>query len=137
MVASAMLNTFWLHLCGASHYGELAFDIAEGLMRPRAAGSRRPVLRSSTAEGGGDEAERCGNASTCLAPEGPHENSPPFGRVGLQAERGRVPTGTKESPTFVDVLFRPSGLGFVLLNTQGGARCTRLPWAIFMRPYGR
>lgn len=33
-VASAMLNAFWLHLCGALHYGELAFDIADGLMRP-------------------------------------------------------------------------------------------------------
>lgn len=32
--ASAMLNTLWLHLCGALHYGELAFDIADGLMRP-------------------------------------------------------------------------------------------------------
>ena len=34
MVASAMLNTLWLHLCGATHYSELAFDIADGLMRP-------------------------------------------------------------------------------------------------------
>lgn len=34
MVASVMLNTLWLYLCGALHYGELAFDIAEGLMRP-------------------------------------------------------------------------------------------------------
>jgi hypothetical protein len=33
-VASAMLNTLWLHLCGALHYQELCFDIAEGLMRP-------------------------------------------------------------------------------------------------------
>ncbi len=33
-VASAMLNALWLHLCGALHYGELAFDIADGLMRP-------------------------------------------------------------------------------------------------------
>ncbi len=33
-VASAMLNTWWLHLCGALHYGELVFDIAEGLTRP-------------------------------------------------------------------------------------------------------
>jgi hypothetical protein len=33
-VASAMVNTLWLHLCGALHYGELAFDIADGLMRP-------------------------------------------------------------------------------------------------------
>jgi len=33
-VASAMLNTLWLHLCGALQYSELALDIAEGLMRP-------------------------------------------------------------------------------------------------------
>lgn len=33
-VASVMLNTLWLHLCGALHYSELAFDIADGLMRP-------------------------------------------------------------------------------------------------------
>lgn len=33
-VASALLNTLWLHLCGALHYRELAFDIADGLMRP-------------------------------------------------------------------------------------------------------
>lgn len=32
--ASAMLNTLWLHLCSALHYHELAFDIADGLMRP-------------------------------------------------------------------------------------------------------
>jgi len=34
MVAACILDTLWLHLCGALHYGELAFDIAEGLMRP-------------------------------------------------------------------------------------------------------
>ena len=33
-VAAAMLNTLWLHLCGTLHYSELAFDIADGLMRP-------------------------------------------------------------------------------------------------------
>ena len=33
-VASAMLNALWLHLCGALHYGELALDIADGVMRP-------------------------------------------------------------------------------------------------------
>jgi hypothetical protein len=33
-VATAMLNTLWLHLCGELHYGELSFDIADGLMRP-------------------------------------------------------------------------------------------------------
>lgn len=32
--ASAMLNALWLHLCDALHYGELCFDIADGLMRP-------------------------------------------------------------------------------------------------------
>jgi hypothetical protein len=35
-VAAALLNTLFLHLSGALHYGELAFDIAEGLMRPTA-----------------------------------------------------------------------------------------------------
>ena len=34
MVASTMLNTLWLYLCGGLHYGEVAFDIAEALMRP-------------------------------------------------------------------------------------------------------
>lgn len=34
MVATCILDTLWLHLCGALHYGELAFDIADGLMRP-------------------------------------------------------------------------------------------------------
>jgi hypothetical protein len=33
-VATCMLNAFWLYLCGALHYPELVFDIAEGLMRP-------------------------------------------------------------------------------------------------------
>jgi hypothetical protein len=33
-VAAAMLNTLWLHFCGALQYSELAFDIADGLMRP-------------------------------------------------------------------------------------------------------
>jgi molybdopterin/thiamine biosynthesis adenylyltransferase len=33
-VASAMLNTLFLWLSGALHYGELSFDIADGLMRP-------------------------------------------------------------------------------------------------------
>jgi len=32
--ASAILNALWLHLCGALHYGELAFDIHDGLMKP-------------------------------------------------------------------------------------------------------
>ena len=34
MVASAILNAFWLHLCNTLHYSELALDIADGLMRP-------------------------------------------------------------------------------------------------------
>jgi len=33
-VASAMLNALFLYLSGALHYGELGFDIADGLMRP-------------------------------------------------------------------------------------------------------
>ena len=33
-VASAMLNALFLHLSGALHYGEISFDIADGLMRP-------------------------------------------------------------------------------------------------------
>lgn len=33
-VASAMLNTLLLRLSRASHYAELSFDIADGLMRP-------------------------------------------------------------------------------------------------------
>jgi molybdopterin/thiamine biosynthesis adenylyltransferase len=32
--ASAILNAFWLFCCTALHYSELAFDIADGLMRP-------------------------------------------------------------------------------------------------------
>jgi len=32
--ASALLATFWLVACGALHYSELAFDVADGLMRP-------------------------------------------------------------------------------------------------------
>ncbi len=32
--AAAMLNALWLYLCEALHYSELAFDIAEGRMRP-------------------------------------------------------------------------------------------------------
>lgn len=33
-VASAMLNTLLLYVSGQTHYAELSFDIAEGLMRP-------------------------------------------------------------------------------------------------------
>lgn len=32
--ASAILNTLLLHLSGETHYGELSFDIADGVMRP-------------------------------------------------------------------------------------------------------
>jgi len=34
MTAAALLNAFWLHACGALHYCEVAFDIADALMRP-------------------------------------------------------------------------------------------------------
>jgi len=34
MTASALLNALWLYLSGALHYSELAFDVADGLMRP-------------------------------------------------------------------------------------------------------
>ena len=43
-VASALLTTLWLHLSGALHYSELAFDIAEGRMRP--AMPMAPSMRS-------------------------------------------------------------------------------------------
>lgn len=33
-VAACILNTLWLHLCGALHYSEVSLDVAEGLMRP-------------------------------------------------------------------------------------------------------
>lgn len=32
--ASAVLNAFYLHVSGALHYGELSFDIADGVMSP-------------------------------------------------------------------------------------------------------
>jgi hypothetical protein len=34
LAASTILNTLWLHLCGELHYGEICFDLADGLMRP-------------------------------------------------------------------------------------------------------
>ena len=34
MAAAAICNTFWLYLCDALHYSELAFDIVDGRMRP-------------------------------------------------------------------------------------------------------
>ena len=39
MTATAMLNTLWLQLCDARPYCEIAFDIADGLMRPVPLGS--------------------------------------------------------------------------------------------------
>ena len=55
-VASAMLNTLFLWLSGALHYGELSFDIADGLMRPTMPlstacrhGPHRPRARKSRA----------------------------------------------------------------------------------------
>lgn len=65
--ASAMLNTLWLHLCSALHYHELAFDIADGLMRPvmpiqMPGGETRSatpkVLTTSAHEPAGNETER-------------------------------------------------------------------------------
>ena len=32
--AAAILNTFWLYVGGGLHYSEIAFDIADGIMRP-------------------------------------------------------------------------------------------------------
>jgi hypothetical protein len=32
--AACVLNALWLHLSGALHYGEVAFDVADALMRP-------------------------------------------------------------------------------------------------------
>ena len=34
MVASSILNALFLHLCGALHYGEVCFDLADALMQP-------------------------------------------------------------------------------------------------------
>lgn len=48
-VAASVLNTFFLYACGAVHYGELAFDIAEGLMRPTAVAAPRPSPRTLAA----------------------------------------------------------------------------------------
>ena len=47
-VAASILNTFWLHLCRATHYAEVCFDIADGLMRPvpLAPANRPPVTAS-------------------------------------------------------------------------------------------
>ncbi len=34
MTAATILNTLWLFLAGRVSYGEIVFDVAEGLMRP-------------------------------------------------------------------------------------------------------
>ncbi len=34
MAAACILDALWLHLCGALHYSEIAFDVHDGLMRP-------------------------------------------------------------------------------------------------------
>jgi hypothetical protein len=43
-VASAILNSFWLHCCEELGYAELVFDIAEGLMRPTIGMDGRPLF---------------------------------------------------------------------------------------------
>lgn len=72
-VASAMLSTLWLHFCGALHYHELAFDIADALMRtvaplcppqvqtPTTTGQRqRQASRSNVPRHGGDPGPESG-----------------------------------------------------------------------------
>lgn len=52
--AAALLNALWLYLCGAQHYSELSFDIAEGLMRPAALPGPRlegPVFQNAIRDG--------------------------------------------------------------------------------------
>jgi hypothetical protein len=34
LVATSILGSFWLHLCDKLHYSEVAFDLADALMRP-------------------------------------------------------------------------------------------------------
>lgn len=43
MVASAILNALFLHLCGALHYEEVCFDLADALMRPMPS-ARPPIV---------------------------------------------------------------------------------------------
>jgi len=43
MVASAILNTLFLHLCDVLHYEEVCFDIADALMRPMPGGPPGPA----------------------------------------------------------------------------------------------
>jgi molybdopterin/thiamine biosynthesis adenylyltransferase len=62
--AAAMLNAFWLYVCGALPYSEVAFDIAEGLMRPvdLPAPAPVPVKADSRAEGCGARSAADGGA---------------------------------------------------------------------------
>lgn len=34
LVATSILGSFWLHLCGKLHYSEVAFDLADAVMNP-------------------------------------------------------------------------------------------------------
>ena len=34
LVATSILGSFWLHLCGQLHYSEVAFDLADAVMNP-------------------------------------------------------------------------------------------------------
>jgi hypothetical protein len=49
LVATSILGTFWLHFCDALHYSEVAFDLADALMRPVPI----PFAGSSVARGPG------------------------------------------------------------------------------------
>jgi len=46
--ASAILNALLLYLCGALHYSELAFDVADGQMQPLPMPAPRPVPEAIT-----------------------------------------------------------------------------------------
>jgi hypothetical protein len=56
-VAAALLDTLWLYFCGALHYGELAFDMADGLMRPVMPLNPIPSWNDILATGGGTSPE--------------------------------------------------------------------------------
>ena len=47
--ASAILNAFWLYVCGALDYSEIAFDIKDGLMRPVPLPRPAPAPEKATA----------------------------------------------------------------------------------------
>ncbi len=49
-VASAMLNTLWLYLCGELHYAELVVDIAAGRMRPTFPLNTSPMPQAGSRE---------------------------------------------------------------------------------------